>query len=121
MLRRNARILFIVTLGVLGPVAMPTVGLAQDYGRSRGVTRCVNDRPQVRRTSYENARQVSRRSNAEYDGREERTKTKTALMIGGAAATGAGVGGVLSGTKGALIGAAIGGGAASIYEATKRR
>ena len=121
MLRRNARVLFIVTLGVLGPVAMPTVGVAQDYGRSRGVTRCVDDRPQVRRSSYENARQVSRRSNVEYDGREERTKTKTALMIGGAAATGAGVGGVLNGTKGALIGAAIGGGAASIYEATKRR
>ena len=119
MLRRNARVLFIVTLGVLGPVAIPTVGLAQD-GRSRGVTRCVDDRPQARRTSYANARQVSRRSRVEYDGREERTKTKTALMIGGAAATGAGVGGVLSGTKGALIGAAIGGGAASIYEATKR-
>jgi hypothetical protein len=42
-------------------------------------------------------------------------------MIGGAAATGAGIGGALKGTKGALIGAAIGGGSASIYEAAKRR
>jgi hypothetical protein len=121
MLRRNARIFVIVTLGSVAPLAMPTVGAAQDSGRSRGVTRCVDDRPQVRRSSYENARQVSRRSNLEYDRREERTKTKTALMIGGAAATGAGVGGVLGGGKGALIGAAVGGGAASIYEATRRR
>jgi hypothetical protein len=53
--------------------------------------------------------------------REERTKTKTALIIGGSAASGAGVGAIVGGKKGALIGAALGGGAASIYEATKRR
>ena len=41
--------------------------------------------------------------------------------VGGAAASGAGVGAVVDGKKGALIGAAIGGGAASIYEATRRR
>jgi hypothetical protein len=51
----------------------------------------------------------------------QRTKTKTALMIAGSAATGAGVGGALKGKKGAIIGAAIGGGSASIYEAAKRR
>ena len=50
-----------------------------------------------------------------------RSKTKSALMIAGGAATGAGVGGALKGKKGALIGAAIGGGGASIYEAAKRR
>lgn len=55
------------------------------------------------------------------DVRPERTKTKTALIIGGSAASGAGLGGIFGGKKGALIGAAIGGGAASIYEATKRR
>ena len=53
--------------------------------------------------------------------REERTKTKTALVIGGSAASGAGVGAIVGGKKGALVGAAIGGGAASIYEASKRR
>ena len=53
--------------------------------------------------------------------RPERSKTKTALIIGGSAASGAGVGAIVGGKKGALIGAAIGGGAASIYEATKRR
>ena len=55
------------------------------------------------------------------DVRQERSKTKTALIIGGSAASGAGVGAIVGGKKGALIGAAIGGGAASIYEATKRR
>jgi hypothetical protein len=50
----------------------------------------------------------------------QRSKTKTALIIGGSAASGAGLGGLVGGKKGALVGAAIGGGAASIYEATRR-
>jgi hypothetical protein len=44
---------------------------------------------------------------------------KTALVIGGSTAGGAGIGGLFGGKKGALIGAAIGGGASTIYEATK--
>jgi hypothetical protein len=51
---------------------------------------------------------------------EGRSWKKAALIIGGSSAAGAGVGGIVDGKKGALIGAAIGGGAASIYEATKR-
>ena len=54
------------------------------------------------------------------DTKPERSKTKTALIIGGSVASGAGVGGMVGGKKGALIGAALGGGAASIYEATRR-
>jgi hypothetical protein len=50
-----------------------------------------------------------------------RSWAKTALIVGGSAASGAGVGGIVGGKKGALIGAAVGGGAASIYEATRRR
>jgi hypothetical protein len=57
----------------------------------------------------------------EVEDREERSWQKSTMIIGGAAASGAGVGGIVSGKKGALIGAAIGGGAASIYEATRRR
>jgi hypothetical protein len=53
--------------------------------------------------------------------RTGRTWTKSALIIGGSAASGAGVGAIVDGKKGALIGAAIGGGAASIYEATLRK
>jgi hypothetical protein len=45
---------------------------------------------------------------------------KTALVIGGTTATGAGLGAIFGGKKGALIGAAIGGGASTIYEARKR-
>jgi hypothetical protein len=41
---------------------------------------------------------------------------KTALVIGGSTAAGAGIGGLIGGKKGALIGAAIGGGASTIYE-----
>lgn len=51
---------------------------------------------------------------------KKRSWQKTALVIGGSAGTGAGVGGLVAGKKGALVGAAIGGGAASVYEATKR-
>ncbi len=51
----------------------------------------------------------------------QRSWTKTAMIVGGSAASGAGVGGLVGGKKGALVGAAIGGGAASIFEAAKRR
>lgn len=57
----------------------------------------------------------------ETEARPQRSWTKTAMIVGGSAASGAGVGGLVGGKKGALVGAAIGGGAASIYEATKRR
>ena len=46
---------------------------------------------------------------------------KTALVIGGSTAAGAGLGAIVGGKKGALIGAAIGGGASGLYEAMKRR
>jgi hypothetical protein len=45
---------------------------------------------------------------------------KTALVIGGTTAASAGLGAIFGGKKGALIGAAIGGGASSIYESRKR-
>ena len=44
---------------------------------------------------------------------------KTAMVIGGSSAAGAGLGGLIGGKKGALIGAAIGGGASTLYESTK--
>ena len=53
--------------------------------------------------------------------RSGRSWQKTAMVIGGSTAGGAGLGGVMGGKKGALIGAAIGGGAASIFEAIKRK
>jgi hypothetical protein len=53
--------------------------------------------------------------------RRHRSWQKSALIIGGSTATGAGIGGIVHGTKGALIGAALGGGASSIYEGARRR
>jgi hypothetical protein len=63
-----------------------------------------------RRTVYRPAQvQEEREIVREEDVRRERTWGKTAMI------------GIMGGKKGALIGAAIGGGAASIYEATQRR
>jgi hypothetical protein len=77
---------------------------------------------QARPVAYGTYRAGARRSDVQYVERApRRSKTKSALMIAGSTATGAGVGGAFKGRKGALIGAAIGGGSASIYEAAKRR
>jgi hypothetical protein len=45
---------------------------------------------------------------------------KTAMVIGGTTAAGAGLGAIFGGKKGALIGAALGGGAGTLYEVKKR-
>ncbi len=89
--------------------------------RPAASTRVVEQRA-PRQTVYRTAAPVQERVVVEdAPRRAERTWQKTALIIGGSAASGAGVGGIVKGKKGALVGAAIGGGAASIYEATRRR
>ena len=50
----------------------------------------------------------------------KRDWTKTAMVIGGTTAAGAGLGAIFGGKKGALIGAAIGGGAGTLYEVRKK-
>jgi hypothetical protein len=45
---------------------------------------------------------------------------KTAMVIGGTTAAGAGLGAIFGGKKGALIGAAIGGGAGTLFEVKGR-
>jgi len=126
------------SLVVLGALGAPAVGSAQGYeyesdNQPSVVVECgpgqravmeqrrINGRTQVvaRCGGAQAARVASRGQNVERA--PQRSKTKSALMIAGSAATGAGVGGALKGKKGALIGAAIGGGSASIYEAAKRR
>lgn len=148
MVRNRVKILA-ATLVAFGTVTVPAVSSAQGSvalecprgqravmaqqrvnGRTQVIARCEDSyrdassaRP--RRAGNGAYRPVASRASevqyVEIEREPERSKTKTALMIGGAAATGAGVGGALKGTKGALIGAAIGGGSASIYEAAKRR
>jgi len=49
-----------------------------------------------------------------------RSWKKSALVIGGSTAAGAGVGALVGGKKGALIGAAAGAGAGTVYEVRKR-
>ena len=102
-------------------------------GRTQVVARCEADHTRrivydedgraiaTRPVAYDTDRFAARSSVQYVERAPRRTKTKSALMIAGSAATGAGVGAALKGKKGALVGAAVGGGAASIYEAAKRR
>ena len=43
------------------------------------------------------------------------------MVIGGSSAAAAGIGAIFGGKKGALIGAAIGGGAGTLYEMKQRK
>ena len=90
---------------------------AQFVSSSRPVVRTVQA---PRRTVSRSSAPVQREREVVREEPEGRSWKKTAMIIGGSAASGAGVGAIAAGKKGALIGAAIGGGAASIYEATKR-
>lgn len=75
----------------------------------------------VQTVSYEpepRARTSSRRVVVEREPR--RDWRRTAMIVGGSTAAGAGVGGIFGGKKGALIGAAIAGGASTIYQTAKR-
>ena len=103
-----------------GPGQRAVMEHRQINGTTHVVARCEGARASGVRPA--STRSVAQRSTVRYvESAPQRSKTKSALMIAGSAATGAGVGGALKGKKGALIGAAIGGGSASIYEAAKRR
>ena len=107
-----------VTTGTtaLRPVAAPPVTVTPTSIRDTTPAR----RRTVNRTAARSSRETIRDEEIREQ-RDERSWGKTAMIVGGSAASGAGVGGIVAGKKGALIGAAIGGGAASIYEATQRR
>lgn len=53
--------------------------------------------------------------------RKTRSVKKSAVIIGSSAAVGAGIGALAKGKKGALIGAAIGGGGAAVWDQITRR
>ena len=99
------------------PATAPRCGRRATPAAPAAQRRAAAPRQTVYRTRRAGAGAGGRRDEAE----PRRSWQKTALIIGGAAASGAGVGAIVEGKKGALIGAAIGGGAASIYEATRRR
>ena len=84
----------------------------------------VNERvaatqPVVRRTSTQRT-YVSDENVARERVAPQRTWQKSALLIAGSAAGGAGVGALVGGKKGAGIGALIGGGSAALYDQVKR-
>jgi hypothetical protein len=74
-----------------------------------------------RYTTYRSAPYQQRYDARYHQERRHRTWGKSALVIGGSAATGAGVGGLIAGKKGALLGAALGGGAGTLFEGAHRR
>jgi hypothetical protein len=126
--------IIVVSLVMLGTMSAPAVSSAQSYryandDRPAIVVECgpgqraVMEQRRVDSGTQLVARCVTARTAraARAERAPQRSKTKTALMIAGSAASGAGVGGALKGKKGALVGAAVGGGAASVYEAIKRR
>lgn len=127
----NRRKIIAVSLVALGTIGAPSVSSAQSYryandDRRAVVIECapgqraVVEQRRVNSGTQLGARCVTARA-ARADRAPQRSKTKSMLMIAGSAATGAGVGGALNGRKGTLVGAAVGGGAASIYQAVKRR
>ena len=61
-----------------------------------------------------------RRTPVRYVENRGRDWKKTAMVIGGTTAAAAGLGAIFGGKKGALIGAALGGGAGTLYEVQKR-
>lgn len=62
---------------------------------------------------------VQRRTVTPVEGKPARNWKRTAMVISGSSAAGAGIGALIGGKKGALIGAAIGGGAGTVYEIKK--
>lgn len=77
--------------------------------------RVVTTQPAVRRVSTQRTYANERVS------QPKRTWQKSAMLIGGSAAGGAGIGALIAGKKGAGIGALLGGGSAAIYDQVKRR
>jgi hypothetical protein len=81
----------------------------------------VYARPRRARNTEEVVTSAPHRTNAAVVERGSgRSWQKTAMVIGGSSAAGAGLGGIFGGKKGALIGAAIGGGAGTLFEVNKR-
>lgn len=106
------------------PTTLPPAAYQATVPRGFQPVSIVEDAPAARRAvvtrpvSYE--REVQERPARVTRRAPERDWKKTAMIIGGSSAAGAGLGAILGGKKGALIGAAIGGGASTIYETQKR-
>jgi hypothetical protein len=92
----------------------------RDYGVAQATPRTVSYASDARPVRAYSTAPVPRRAATRVSADRGRDWKKTAMVIGGTTAAGAGLGAIFGGKKGALIGAAIGGGASSIYEVRKR-
>ena len=91
------------------PVVMSPAPMAPAVREPRGVRDVSDEQEPVHRTRRRSTiAQVPRRD-----------WKRTAMIVGGSSATGAGLGAIFGGKKGALIGAAIGGGASTIFETVR--
>ena len=104
------------TTGAMVPYGYQPVPAYPPQGAYPVQTQYVTERPVARPT----VRRVSTQRDVASDGQPKRSWQKSALLIGGSAGAGAGLGALIGGKKGALSGAAIGGGAAAIYDQVKR-
>ena len=112
-----AGLVALVTLGV--PVTSSAQGryYGESYRRSAHCERRYDGRVTYERpVVYERYRT---RDRYYVERSHRRSRANAALAIVGSAAAGAGIGGAIRGGRGALIGAAIGGGVASIYESSR--
>jgi hypothetical protein len=99
--------------GAVSPAAVAPYGVygAQPQFASQPA---VYSQPAVRRVATQRTYTTERAS------RPARSWQKSALLIGGSAGAGAGVGALIGGKKGAGIGALIGGGSAALLDYSKR-
>ena len=99
--------------GARAPMAYPVNSMRQVSAYDPYVAASAPaPRQVVTRTVPQTTRVVERKPGRDWQ--------KTAMVIGGSSAAGAGLGAIFGGKKGALIGAAIGGGAGTLYEVKKR-
>ena len=106
----------------LRPMSAPSIGAGPNVRSEQVPWRASrNGNRDVARSQRERISDRERDRVYEDDRRDDGDWGETAMIVGGTAAAGAGVGGLIGGTKGALIGAAIAGGGAAIYEGTRRR
>jgi hypothetical protein len=107
------------------PYATPFAAPFQ-YGVAPGIPMAGYATPQYVSQQAVTTQPVARRASFERPYTTERVSRpapswqKSALLIGGSAAGGAGIGALIGGKKGAGIGALLGGGTAAIYDQIKR-
>lgn len=105
----------------LAPYGMPLVGQSP-YGMTPAVYTSPQYASEQVTAPQRPVRRVSTQRTYASEGVTKSTRSwqKSALLIAGSAAGGAGVGALIGGKKGAGIGALLGGGSAAIYDQVKR-